>query len=98
MLEMEKNTPTWEAKWLNAAAPKELAPNLFKMARFKKRTVPAELHNNNWIKNLGEINNPVVLEEYILLYLALSTVVLSDRRDQIVWRWTSNGQYTSSSA
>jgi hypothetical protein len=31
-----KNTPTWEAKWLNAAAPKELAPNLFKMARFKK--------------------------------------------------------------
>jgi hypothetical protein len=93
-----KNTPTWEAKWLNAAAPKELAPNLFKMARFKKRTVPAELHNNNWIKNLGEINNPVVLEEYILLYLALSTVVLSDQRDQIVWRWTSNGQYTASSA
>jgi hypothetical protein len=51
------------------------------MARFKKRTVAVELHNNNWIKNLGEINCPAVLEEYIILYMALSTVVLSDQMD-----------------
>lgn len=30
-----KDTPFWEAKWLNGVAPKTLAPNLYKKARFK---------------------------------------------------------------
>jgi hypothetical protein len=32
--------------------PKELAPNLYKIARFKTRIVQIELHNDNWIRNL----------------------------------------------
>jgi hypothetical protein len=32
-----QNTPFWEAKWVNAVAPKEIAPNIFKHARFKKK-------------------------------------------------------------
>jgi hypothetical protein len=53
----------------------KIAPNLFKQARFKKRMVATELQDNNWIKNLGEINSTSALEEYILLYFALSTML-----------------------
>jgi hypothetical protein len=35
----EKNTSFWEAKWLQGSTPKEIAPSLFKRARFKKRSV-----------------------------------------------------------
>jgi hypothetical protein len=36
------NTPFWEAKWLHGAAPKDFALGLFKMARFKNRSVATE--------------------------------------------------------
>jgi hypothetical protein len=42
-----KNTPFWKAKWLNGAAPKDIAPSLFREARCKRRMVSVELHNLN---------------------------------------------------
>jgi hypothetical protein len=47
-----KNTPFGESRWLNGLAPKEIAPNLYQIARFKKRYVYKELQNNNWNRNL----------------------------------------------
>jgi hypothetical protein len=44
---MGKHTPFWESKWLNGRAPKELAPHLYKIARFKTRSVQTKLHNDN---------------------------------------------------
>jgi hypothetical protein len=38
-----KNTPFWEARWLNGVLP----PNLFAQARYKKRMVHKELQNFN---------------------------------------------------
>jgi hypothetical protein len=38
------NTRLWEARWINGMAPKELAPNFYKKARFKYRSVQRELH------------------------------------------------------
>lgn len=35
-----KNMPFWEAKWLNGAAPKDLAPNLYNIARCKYALLP----------------------------------------------------------
>jgi hypothetical protein len=42
-----KNTPFLEARWLEGTTPKDLAPNLFKIAKYKRRTVRKELHNDN---------------------------------------------------
>jgi hypothetical protein len=42
-----RNTPFWERRWISGASPRELAPNLFKAARFKARSVYIELSNNN---------------------------------------------------
>lgn len=93
-----KDTPFWEANWLNGAAPIRLAPNLYKQARFKRRTVHQELTDHRWITNLRQLDTQTLLDEFALLYTALSGVELSNEKDQILWRWTSSGRYTASSA
>jgi hypothetical protein len=93
-----KATPFWEAKWLHGVAPKDMAPTLFKIARYKKRSVHTEVLNDNWIKSLGTINNPAQLDEYVMMFLAISSVTLTDRKDKIIWRWTANEIYTMASS
>jgi hypothetical protein len=62
----------WEARWLSGHSPKDLAPSFFQIAKFKKRSIAAELHNDNWIRNLQQISTPAHLEEFTLLFMALS--------------------------
>lgn len=93
-----KNTPFWEAKWVNGAAPRDLAPNLYKREKYKYRTVHKEIQNFNWIRNLHNIDSQTLMEEYVLLFSALATVTLTQEEDQISWRWTANGVYSASSA
>jgi hypothetical protein len=50
------DTLFWEARWLNGAAPKEVAPNLYRQAGYKYRTVHKEVQNLKWVKNLRSIN------------------------------------------
>jgi hypothetical protein len=42
-----KNNHFWEARWVQGTSPKEMAPNLFKQARFKRRSVSYEMQNLN---------------------------------------------------
>jgi hypothetical protein len=57
-----------------------------------------ELHQENWIKNIGEIHSPVLLNEYVMLSVMLDSIPLNDQDDQIIWGWTSNGHYLVASA
>jgi hypothetical protein len=83
---------------LQGSSPKDMAPNLYKNARFKNRSGHSELTNHNWIRNLGVIGSAQLLDEFVLLYLAITSVTLTDQRDEITWRWTSNGKYSVASA
>jgi hypothetical protein len=87
-----------EDKWLHGQAPKELAPDLFKIAKFKHRTVHTEMHNLNWIRNLQDITNVSQPEEFTNLFMTLSSVSLTQDRDQVSWRWTEDGQFIVVSA
>jgi hypothetical protein len=93
-----RKTPFWKAKWIYGVSPKDLAPSLYKAARFKRRNVAMEMQNNNWIKNIGEINNSALIDEYVLLHMALLSVTLTQQQDQITWKWTRDGQFLVSSA
>lgn len=93
-----KKTPFWEARWLDGTSPRDLAPNLYMQAKFKRRTVSQELHKDNWIRNLMNIDTPILLQEFVLLFMALADVNLSEEHDAIRWRWTPNGKYTVHSA
>jgi hypothetical protein len=76
-----KSTPFWESIWLEGVSPKELAPNLYKQAHFKYRTVHTELRSLNWIKNLRQVNMKTLMDEFILLFMALSEVHAMDQKD-----------------
>jgi hypothetical protein len=93
-----KNTPFGESRWLNGASPKELAPNLYQVTRFKNRNIHAELRNCNWIRSLGPIQSTNLLEEFTLLFMVLSSVELSQEKDIVKWRWTSGGDFSMASA
>lgn len=93
-----KNTPFWEAKWINGASPKELAPTLYNLARYKFRTVHKKLHNRNWIKNLTDIESEEAIQEYVLLHSLLQQITLSNEKDKIYWKWTANKKYSAASA
>jgi hypothetical protein len=56
------------------------------------------MHNDNWIKNLQNITTSAELEEFIMLFMALLSIFLSDQKDEIQWRWTGDGCYTVASA
>jgi hypothetical protein len=73
-----------KAKWLHEAAPKDLAPNLYQLTRFKTRSVHTELTNPNWIRNLKEISTAAQLEEFTMLFMALSSIHLTDHKDEIM--------------
>jgi hypothetical protein len=74
-----------------------MPPNLYKMARYKTRNVQTELQDSRWIRNIGNINSTTLIEEYILLFLALSIVQLFDQEDEIYWKWMADGKYTVAS-
>jgi hypothetical protein len=93
-----RNTPFWEARWLNGVSPKDLVLNLYHQAQFKNRMVNKELTNFNWIKNLRQVNSEDLLDEFFLLYTSLSEVHLSDVPNTIFWRWTPIGEYMAASA
>jgi hypothetical protein len=80
------------------ALPKELAPNLYRVTRYKMRSVCTELHNNNWIRSLNDMESSVLIEEFTLLFMALSSTQLSNQKDTIHWRWTGNEKFSTASA
>jgi hypothetical protein len=92
------NTSFWEANWLNGTSPKVLAPNLYKQAGCKFRSGKRELNNMNWIKNLGQINTETLMDEFILLFIALNDVMLNEANDSVAWKWTRLGEYSAASA
>jgi hypothetical protein len=93
-----KNTPFWESRWLNGLSPKDLAPTLYGLTRFKQISISTELHNLNWIRSLAEINTSTQLEEFALLFMALEPVHLNQHKDTIRWKWTASGDFSVASA
>jgi hypothetical protein len=71
----------WHDKWMDRVAPISVAPNLFKKARFKKRTVAIELRNNNWMYAARHISTHL---EFVKLWSLLKNVrVRSHVKDSI---------------
>jgi hypothetical protein len=78
-----KKVMFWHDKWLQGSGPKDIAPNFFRVARFKKRTVYKELMNDNWMCAVCQLSTQVELREFIRLWQLLREVSLSvDVEDQ----------------
>ena len=88
----------WNCSWLNGRAPRDIAPDLFKLAWRKNRSVKDDITNHQWTRGLWRMNSVEQMTQFVILWDAVQQVEFVDRPDEITWRWTSNGAYTSKSA
>jgi hypothetical protein len=78
--------------------PKKLLLICITCPDIKGEVFTLRMHNFNWIRSLTGIDSSSLLQEYTLLYLALSAVQLTDQADEIIWNWIKDGKYTIASA
>jgi hypothetical protein len=87
-----------DSSWLAGRAPRDIAPNLYKLAWRKRNTVAADLQNQQWTRVLWRMNTAEQMAEFVILWDMVQQIRLSDATDSILWRWTGNGLYSSKSA
>ena len=79
--------------------PKSFAPTLFKKAKKKNVMVQKAIQDNKWISHITPILSTAEIQEYVRMWEAVQQVQLdASREDNIIWRWTTDGEYTSKSA
>ena len=88
----------WNCSWLNGLAPRDIAPGLYKLAWRKNRTVKEDITDQQWTRGLWRMDSFELMAQFIVLWDAVQQIQLTDRPDEIVWRWSANGTYTSKSA
>jgi hypothetical protein len=88
----------WESAWLDGMAPRDVALRLYKLAWRKKLTVAEDLQNSNWTRGLWRMSTADEIAEFIQLWLMIQEVRLNQLEDQIAWRLTTDGSYSSKSS
>ena len=88
----------WNCSWLNGLAPRDIAPGLYKLAWRKNRTVKEDITDQQWTRGLWRMDSVDLMAQFVVLWDAVQQIQLTDRPDEIVWRWSANGTYTSKSA
>jgi hypothetical protein len=88
----------WTSRWLDGAAPAELAPNLFRLTRLKRLTVEQAMVSDKWMKGLSRISTEAQLREFTALWIKLQDINLSNDDDQILWNLNASTRYSVASA
>ena len=88
----------WNCSWLNGLAPRDIAPGLYKLAWRKNRTVKEDITDQQWTRGLWRMDSVELMAQFVVLWDVVQQIQLTDRPDEIVWRWSANGTYTSKSA
>ncbi|XP_071685018.1 uncharacterized protein [Lolium perenne] len=90
----------WEDRWLDGKSIRELVPEVYalipKRLR-KRRMVQQALVERSWISDIEGAQRALALWQYVQLWIRLRDMVLSPDQDKLVWRWTTDGQYSSGS-
>jgi hypothetical protein len=88
----------WQDSWLDGRAPRDVAPNLYKLAWRKHNSVKEELVNQNWNRGLWRMATADEMSEFVILWGLLQDVQLSNQEDIIRWKWSRDGVYSAKSA
>jgi hypothetical protein len=89
----------WTSPWLQGQVPASLFPVLYKHSRRKNRTVFEAITDNKWIRDVDYSMTHQIIAEFIELWERPDVFNLQeDQEDKIIWRFTSDGQYTARSA
>lgn len=92
-------TNFWHSSWVNGTSPKNLAPLLFKRSKRKNFSVRKALQDDYWINQIYPLSLGEEIREYVALWEAIRLQSCNPEvEDEIRWRWTSDGQYSTMSA
>jgi hypothetical protein len=96
-----KKTPFWHAPWLNGRKPIDVAPLIYASSKRKNWKVAQALHEQSWIAKI-DLTLPFSLDhlsQFVDLCSLIAQIDLHvDQEDNIVWRLTANGEYSTKSA
>jgi hypothetical protein len=93
-----KTAKFWHCSWLNGRVPRDIAPNLFKLAWRKNNSVREDVTDQKWTRGLWRMSTAVEMAEFILLWDEVQQLQFCDCQDTIKWKWTTDGSYTTKSA
>ncbi|KAF8701016.1 hypothetical protein HU200_033908 [Digitaria exilis] len=88
----------WHDRWLNGQSPSQIAPDLYSLAWRKHQCVATAMTNGIWKRGLRRMSTTDEINQYVELWGMLQQVQLNDQPDNIIWRFSANGTYSSSSA
>jgi len=57
-----------------------------------------EIENGTWTRDLWRMSTEEEMAQYILLWEVVQDVQFSEVPDEISWKWTTNGLYSSKTA
>ena len=88
----------WADRWLHGQAPKQIAPLCFPLATRKKLTVKEALAEGKWMRGLQRMNTEAQLDQFVMMWDMLQSVILTNETDTISWHVAADGKYSASSA
>ena len=96
-----KTAKFWFSAWLFGEAPKDIAPRIFASSSRKDQTVFSALQNGRWVQdiNLRTGLSTLHIEQFVRLWSKINQIhLIQDNPDQITWKQSQNGTYSSKSA
>jgi hypothetical protein len=96
-----KKTPFWHAPWLNGTRPIDIAPLIYESSKRKNWKVAQALDREAWIDKI-DLQCGFTMDhflQFVDLWTLLDTILLNpDSNDEITWKLTQDGNYTTKSA
>jgi hypothetical protein len=91
----------WLDRWLNGCSILQLAPDLWNAVPpiiRKSRSVRDAPSGRRWIWDITFARIIPVVVQYLHLWDYLQNFHMSEQLDRFIWKWSSNGEFSSGSA
>lgn len=99
----ENTTHLWDFAWIEGQRPRDLMPLVYAISKNRGRSLRNGKEEDAWVQDLAlESHSPIIVElveQLVVLWEAVRNVHLGiGEPDQITWKFTSSGRYTTSLA
>jgi hypothetical protein len=91
----------WMGRWLHGYSIRLLALELWNTVPTKTRNSRAvweALLGNRWVRDITFARTVYLVVQYLQLWDTLRGYHLSDQPDRFIWKWSSSGEFSFSSA
>lgn len=93
----------WNSAWMQGRRPRDVMPLVYAISKRKNRSLKEGVTDNVWVQDLNFSSPDAItvelLDQIVTLWSIIQSVQLSpDVTDEITWKFTNHGEYTTSCA